>query len=144
MPHCTLTGFFHDCPDAIALYNHAIESTLKTSNTIAPKQRPIISITQLLFEDHWHGLVVDSLWLKNFTQAFAANANSPSRQEELRLKDWLHVSLAYEFEPHHHATLKQLALELVDPNAAVAWELRFYQRSPQNEWTLHGSWAVPT
>ncbi|NER00205.1 MAG: hypothetical protein F6K30_26485 [Cyanothece sp. SIO2G6] len=140
MPHCTLTGFFHDSQGAIALYLNAIESVLATEN--ATKPNPVATVTGLTFLPHWHGLPITAPWLKQLAQAFATQAVSPTRQEALRLKDWLHVSLAYEFEASDGATLKQLAEELVDPKAAVDWELRFYERSPQNDWTCHGAWPL--
>ncbi|MEB3230013.1 MAG: hypothetical protein VKJ64_03320 [Leptolyngbyaceae bacterium] len=140
MPHCTLTGFFQDSQASVPLYTATIESVLATANTTKPD--PVATVTQLLFLPHWHGLIITSPWLKTLTQAFAAQAISPTRQEALRLKDWLHISLAYEFDPAQAARLQQLAEALVDPSAAVGWELRLYQRSPQNEWTDHGVWRL--
>lgn len=140
MPHCTLTGFFQDSQEAIALYTDAIESVLATANTTKPD--PVAAVTQLLFLPHWHGLTIAAPWLKTVTQAFATQAVSPTRSEKLRLKDWLHVSLAYGFELSQGGALKQLAKEWVDPKATVGWELRFYQQSPQNDWTCHGTWPL--
>ncbi|MEM9217324.1 MAG: hypothetical protein AAGD25_23675 [Cyanobacteria bacterium P01_F01_bin.150] len=138
MPHCTLTGFFHDRQEAIALYRQTLTSIIPD----ALKTPATIQIMDLLFKDAWHGLTIESPWLLSLAQSLAANANSPTRTEDLRLKTWLHVSLAYGFDAAHGEGLKQLALERVDPNTAVEWEIRFYERSPANKWQCHGSWRV--
>ena len=146
MPHCTLTGFFHDQREAIALYLQVLETVVAEA-----RQRPgTIQITDLLFQDDWHGLTLESPWLQSLTQSFAQTAHSPTRTDTLRLKTWLHVSLAYGFDPAHAAALKQLAMERVDPKATVEWDVRFYERSPKerqrqmplNEWTCHGKWTI--
>ena len=140
MPHCTLTGFFQDAEQAIALYTSELEQTL--AETKRDRPIPVAHISQLLFEPNWHGLSLDSPWLQQFTQTFASRAESPTRSESLRLKTWLHVSLAYNFDPSHVSMLKQLALDHVDPTAQVDWELRFYERSPSNQWTCHHAWRL--
>lgn len=138
MPHCTLTGFFRDDRDAIALYCQTLEGLLPQALMSSPN----IQITELLFKADWHGLTVASPWLQSLTQSFAAQVSSPTRTEALRLKTWLHVSLAYGFDAAHGESLKQLAMEQVDPTAEVGWDVRFYERSPLQEWRCHGSWRV--
>ena len=162
MPHCTLTGFFHDRREAIALYLQTLETVMAS----ATKTPATVQVTDLLFQDDWHGLTLESSWLQALAQSFAKEAVSPTRTETLRLKTGLHVSLAYGFDPAHAQGLKQLAIEQVDPRAPVEWEIRFYERSPKacmvpemetrdslsqriqsspNEWTnwtCHGRWQV--
>lgn len=138
-PHCSLTGFFHDQPQAIASYLHAIDSALLHT---PPPANPI-QITGMLFRDDWHGLTLESPWLMALTKAFAESASSTTRTDALRLKTWPHVSLAYGFEPSHGEGLKQLAVDCVNPGAAVVWNIRFYERSPANHWTCHGTWQLP-
>ncbi|MGL6139251.1 MAG: hypothetical protein ACRC2M_18300, partial [Planktothrix sp.] len=78
------------------------------------------------------------LLMINFSQL----VNSPTRLEALRLKTWLHLSLAYEFQPQHAQKLKDLAQNRINPYAQVDWELRFYQRHPDHSWTCHQSWQL--
>ena len=73
---------------------------------------------------------------------FARTAHSPTRRDTLRLKDWLHLSLAYAFAPEQHATLADLARALVDPWAPVSWELRFYERHEDRSWICHARWSL--
>lgn len=136
-PHITLTGFFHDTVASIPIYVNALAEAL----AVAP-QPPMVAITGLMFEPHFHGLLIESPWLKNLTQAFAWLAQSPTRADAIRLKDWLHLSLAYKFQPEHAAPLKAVAREMVDISAPVVWELRFYERFGQDEWRRHAAWSL--
>lgn len=140
MPHCTLTGFFHDAPAAVPLYRTALDDALRTAQ--ATKPDPVIRVNKLSTGEEWHGLELDSPWLRALVADFAARANSPTRVDELRLKEWLHLSLAYGFVSTQENRLGQLAHQLVDPAAPVSWELRLYQRHPAGAWTCHQSWAL--
>lgn len=129
MPHCTLTGFFEDTEQAATGYVEALKAALTQQ---LPQPIPVAKTEQLSFHNNWYGLELTAPWFQSVAQAFAALVNSPN---PLRLKTWLHVSLAYGFEPVQAQTLRQLALELVDPQASVDWELRLYQRQP--DWYCH-------
>lgn len=163
MPHCTLTGFFVDsgCAEgdasgaeianssqAITYYIDALEKVLKDykqslKNDLSPAGlAPKIQIEQLMFRPDWHGLSLKADWLKQLVATFSAQTHSPTLQAPLRLKDWLHLSLAYDFQPEHAPMLKQLADELIDISAEVTWELRFYQRSHNNTWRCHRAWPL--
>ena len=139
MPHCTLTGFFEDSEDAIAHYVDTLETVLAESSHAIPT--PSILIKQLTFHPHWHGLELEATWLKQLVATFAEKAVSPTQTASLRLKDWLHLSLAYEFDRDYEFVLQTLARAHIDLTAAVAWELRFYQRHPGNRWQCHRHWS---
>lgn len=139
MPHCTLTGFFKDEEAAIPLYVQALDRALRQAQSCP---MPVITIQKLTFRSDWHGLELQSDWLKNLTASFATLAVSPTRQEALRLKDWLHLSLAYEFQPEHSELLTQLAQKHINLHTSVQWELRFYQRYPDHRWFCHHSWQL--
>jgi ubiquitin-associated SH3 domain-containing protein len=47
-------------------------------------------------------------WLKALMMDFAARVDSPTRTDALRLKDWLHLSLAYGFSPASAVPLETL------------------------------------
>ncbi|MGF1534877.1 MAG: hypothetical protein ACFB4J_00135 [Elainellaceae cyanobacterium] len=136
MPHCTLTGFFHDGAVTISAYLRAIDAAL---NQLEPPPRPVARVSAMAFHADWHGLVVEAPWLKRLTAQFAELAPSPPN-EALRLKDWLHVSLAYGFDPAQNNDLRELAQALVDPETPAGWELRFYQR--QSAWICQQSWTL--
>lgn len=139
MPHCTLTGFFQDDEAAVAIYQKAIAQALKQA---PPPPDPVITITGMTFRPDWHGLELQSDWLKTLIKTIAHLAESPTRQEPLRLKDWLHLSLAYEFAPEHAKKLTHLAQSYVDVRSPVQWELRFYQRHSDHTWTCHQAWSI--
>ena len=136
MPHCTLTGFFEDELTAIPIYTKALE------NALSKHPKPVINILNMTFKPKWHGLELDSPMLKQLIVDFAQIANSPTRQENIRLKDWLHLSLAYDFPGEQQDRLKTIATEIINPQASVKWELRFYQLHDNWTWTCHQSWIL--
>ena len=148
MPHITLTGFFHDEPTAIRLYvealgqAHAAWVQSRAAGNGKGSTHDGIQIAAMRFQDEFHFLQIESPCLQQITAHFANLADSPTRRDALRLKDWLHLSLAYEFRPEHRARLVQLATQLVDISAPVAWELRFYERRASDEWLQHAAWLL--
>ena len=140
MPHCTLTGFFSDRLNSIPIYLQALDQAYfeaKNNNLSLD-----IKIKQLTFNQNWHGLELQANSLKELIANFAQLENSPSCSEELRLKDWLHLSLAYDFNPNYGEQLMQLATENIDLTANVNWELRFYQKNPNWTWKCWQSWEL--
>jgi ubiquitin-associated SH3 domain-containing protein len=135
MPHCTLTVFFRDALAAVPLYEQALGSIA----THSPNS--IIQVKGMTFRPDWHGLELESPWLVQQMHRLAREVSSPTRQPPLRVKEWLHVSLAYEFPPEQSAALEQLAGAIVQPNTLVDWDLRLYQRHGEGSWTCH--WASP-
>ncbi|MEO1591887.1 MAG: hypothetical protein AAFU71_11420 [Cyanobacteria bacterium J06632_22] len=131
MPHCTLTGFFHDRPSAIPEYVQAAQQALN--------QHPngTVTIDQLRLKPDWHGLELTSPWLEQVAATFAAQGDSATRTDAIRLKTWLHLSLAYGFDKAQHGPLSQLAENMIDPTQPVTWQIRFYERQPEGRWTCH-------
>jgi hypothetical protein len=139
-PHITLTGFFHDEAAALPRYQAALTAAHAAAMSRRPPE-PIV-ISELRLSNEFHGLLIVAPWLEALTADFAARAVSPSRRDELRRKGGLHLSLAYGFRPEHGPALAELAQELVQPQAEVSWELRFYQQQPTDAWATHGVWPL--
>ncbi|MEM6613066.1 MAG: hypothetical protein AAF652_12595 [Cyanobacteria bacterium P01_C01_bin.72] len=138
MPHCTLTGFFCDRSDSASYYIQALEQAYQTA---LQNQSLAIEIVSLILSKDWHGLELQANGLKELVCNFSQIETSPSRTEAIRLKDWLHLSLAYGFEPEKRAELEQLAKETINIKAHVAWELRFYQRA-NTVWQCLNTWTL--
>ncbi|MBD2258620.1 hypothetical protein [Pseudanabaena sp. FACHB-2040] len=135
MPHCTLLSFFEETPNSVPLYTQSLTRAYKRALRSQPT--PAIAVTGFAFRPDWHGLELASPWLRQLMVNFASTTHSPTRKGGLRLKDWLHLSLAYEFSPDQAKGLSQMATELIDPAAAVTWELRYYQRNQDDHWICH-------
>ncbi|MGK7921656.1 MAG: hypothetical protein AB4080_16790 [Trichodesmium sp.] len=140
MPHCTLTGFFHDQITAIPIYIQALDIALKKS--LSQRKKPAIIIQGIELKSDFHYLKIESFWLEKLIADFANNAESTTRTDQLRLKNNLHLSLAYKFSSEQQQNLAKIAKEIINPQAEVSWELRFYQRHPDNSWTCHQSWKI--
>lgn len=140
MSHCTLTGFFTDKISSIPLYVRALEQayTKAKNDNLSLK----VKIKQLTFSENWHGLELEANGLKQLIANFANSEKSTTRQENLRLKDWLHLSLAYDFNPQSGEKLKDLATEMIDLQKDVNWQLRFYQKDPDWTWKCLHSWDI--
>lgn len=140
MPHCTLTGFFTDALSSIPIYIRALDKAYTEAQ--GDRLSLNIKIKKITFKENWHGLELQADGLKNLIANFAQLDRSSTRQEKLRLKDWLHLSLAYNFNPDRGEQLKQLAIEIIDINADVNWKLRFYQKNPDWTWKCLQSWSL--
>lgn len=140
MPHCSITGFFHDLPPAIPGYVEAIDTVLKEYPPA--DDHPVIEVRGMLVEKDFHGLVLQSDWLSLFTTTFVTRAPTTTRSDALRIKDWLHLSLAYHFPAGEGPSLSCLARQTVPIDAPVCWQMRLYQRHRDKSWTLHGHWSL--
>ena len=141
MPHCTLTGFFTDELDSMSYYAEALEQAYQSA-----KKNQVslaVEIIQPLYKSQWHGLELQAPGIKQLVKNFAQWEKSPTRQSEIRLKDWLHLSFAYGFSPESHPRLEQLARETINLEAEANWELRFYQRA-DTLWYCLNSWTLST
>ena len=132
MPHVTLTGFLHDQPASI----DAHVATLRALCAVQPPPSGDVRVTGSLFQPDHHLLTVEAPWCAALSRSFG------QRTPGVRVKDQLHVSLAYGFAPEAGPTLERLGRTLVDPMLAAAWELRFYERTGHGAWCLHGSWPL--
>ena len=137
MPHCTLTGFFADELSSVGYYLQALDRAYHEAGDRSFE----IKIRQLVFNPGWHGLELQAEGIKDLIKDFVRLETSPTRQENIRLKDWLHLSLAYGFKPQNRAKLEILAQETINLEADVAWELRFYQRVEGN-WNCLKTWIL--
>lgn len=132
-PHITLTGFFRDEAAMIPHYCAALD------RACAALPSGAVTITELLISAEFHGLLIDSPWLEALAAHVAAETSSPTLQAPLRLKQNLHLSLAYGFAAEVGPALGDLARTLVDPAAPVAWQIELYERHADGSWTCHRS-----
>jgi hypothetical protein len=61
--------------------------------------------------------------------------------DAIRVKDWLHLSLAYAFPQEQNDRLADMARESIELRSATGWELRLYERR-EREWIEHGKWVI--
>ncbi len=147
MPHCSLTGFFNDEMASVAGYLQALHRVW--CDAIATCPQPAIEISKMTFRRDWHGVELYSDWVKELIADFIDKIDPHQKGEVLRSKDWLHLSLAYDFEPQQHEYLAEIAQEIIEPKAPLEWELRFYQRHFRHNgdkceiyWTCHQCWHL--
>ena len=151
MPHCSLTGFFQEWPvpgaldptQTLKIYHDTLTNLFSDTRV---RSIPTIAVKTLLFRSNWYGLELESPWIKSKIQEFIEilqiEHRDPQELAPIRPKEWLHVSLAYEFSPIAALPLKELAQDLINPQLSVSWEVRLYQRLTGNQWTCHGQWEL--
>ena len=139
MPHCTLTGFFYAKLDSISIYLKALDKAYSEARNNLDLE---VKIKQLTFNKNWHGLELEAENLKTLIANCDRDITIPDYREKLRLKDWLHLSLAYDFNPEYRSELQQLALEIINLKADVSWKLRFYQKNLDWSWKCLQSWTI--
>jgi len=140
MPHCTLTGFFHDEPSSLQGSIAALDAAYSAIPWSSGS--PVVQIRDMMLSSEFHGLLLESELLRALAADFAQRAISPTRRDAIRLKDWLHLSLAYGFQQEQHEPLAALAREMINLRAPVRWSLRFYERHPDGLWTCHAHWPL--
>ncbi len=140
MPHCSLTGFFEAPLSEMPIYLNTLNQAYEQAQD---QQIPLsIQVLGMTFKPEWHGLELQGTGIQKLIIDFIQTVEQSNYHVKLRQKNWLHLSLAYGFEAQEHETLKQLAQQCVNPQASIAWELRFYQRHPDWSWSCHSSWFL--
>ena len=103
-------------------------------------------MTGLLLHADIHLLAVDSPWMGAVAAHFADTAPAATLTDGIRLKDRLHLSLAYGFDPAAAGALGALAKEWVGewvgPAAPASWQVRLYERVAGAEWIVRESLDV--
>jgi ubiquitin-associated SH3 domain-containing protein len=134
MPHITLTSFFQIPPEQLEDYKGYLTDALAAHQ---PTPTPILQIMGLVLRPEFHGFDVRAPHLKIIAADFATRAHTHAPDEpDINIKDWLHLSLAYDFPAKHDPGLRQLARFTVDPKIPASWSLRLYQRHERG-WTQH-------
>ncbi len=136
MPHCSLTGFFDGDSGLAAQHAEILGAWFEPHGSGCPV--PCIEVLGFGHRSDWHGLELRSPWLLERMRELARKSAAP-----IRVKTWQHMSLAYDFLPAQYDGLRRLAREMIDPDAPVHWQVRYYKRTPDSAWICHQAWALP-
>ena len=150
-PHCSLTGFFRRRPGAIAAATAELVTTLAAHGIGAEGrvEADEVHLDGVLTRGDWVGIGLRSARLERITADFAAvHRHDPAAGDDpIRLKSWLHLSLAYgevlpagpppptageplpSVEPY-----RRLAATLIDPTLRTDWEVSLWQRHADGRW----------
>lgn len=123
-PHVTLTGFFRRSSVRREQIREVVGDWIDTSGH---PPADAVTVDRLGIHDDWIGLEVSSPWLIDWTAALAERLPALPDEDALRLKDWLHLSLAYGIDELD--AYRELALDLVEPTASAEWEVALWERS---------------
>lgn len=137
-PHVTVVGFFrreHHHLDAVIAH---LGAAVDECRSVRP---PEIAVMARHTWPGWVGLELASTWVVDLAERFALlNRPRSPHEDEVRVKRWLHLSLAYGVDDLSGAA--SMACELVDPDAPAGWHLLLYERSEGHEWVSHQEWSL--
>ena len=122
-PHVTLTGFFH---------RRDVSPAVDAAAAIGDVPADAVDVKRLMCTDEWVGLEVESAWMEAVAARFADAVPAGPDEDDVRLKQWLHLSLAYGFgDLREHAAQ---ATRDIDPHQGVGWEIALWERSDGDRW----------
>ncbi len=123
-PHVTITGFLRREPQVIERVIREVEQV------VAAEPEGMVVVEELRETDEWLGLVVSSDWLADLGRAFADRHGLETGDDAVRLKEWLHLSLAYGDLPFglEMAELGDVARSTVSVDAPVCWSIGLWHR----------------
>lgn len=125
LPHITLCSFFQAPDDAIGHLSRALQHVVEKLKGELPESIKLEHYTSQTFlglfvaEEHNDAL-------KKLAVHFMREVSEFSIQVEPYLKA-LHITLAYQFQLEHYATLEKLS-QAINTNATACWEIRLYSR----------------
>ncbi len=139
-PHVTLTGFFSRTN---ARADEVISDARWVIASLGNEARDDTSVVGLSVSSTWVGLNIVSLGFERLAGAIAARDRVAFGDDAIRLKNQLHLSLAYgELGPGQAlAPYADRARDLIDHRALVKWDLAIWERGStvggSSRWTQH-------
>jgi hypothetical protein len=129
-PHCSLTGYFSVEPEHVEPFVAATAS--------GEREGVVTTSVRLEVRERWIGLGVEPAdELQRIARRFAREtAGLPGRLDDLRLKSWMHLSLAYGHDPRRHDELALVAQDLFDGPLSVDWRVALHERRGAG-WIVH-------
>lgn len=122
-PHVTLTGFFRRPPERV---DDVVADVARGVGECSLDAVADVSMRPLCTED-WAGLEVRSPALHDLTATVVDAHLVASDEDALRIKDWLHLSLAYG-DGVDVAALAPRCLEAVAGAPATGWTVGLWSR----------------
>ncbi len=123
-PHITLTGFFRRKADAVERTIGEVDAVLATSRFGS------VVVDALTENCEWVGLEITSDWLTQLAAAFAVAHRLDAGDDPIRLKDRLHLSLAYGDLPADMSISEcaALARSVISTDAPTTWNVGLWER----------------
>ena len=130
-PHVTLTGFFRRRAQSVDRVANEARAAIEST-------RPgTVHVSDVAERDGWVGLEIDSRWFSTVAATFADHHELEPGDDTVRLKDWLHLSLAYGDRPPgtELAVCAALARDMI-VGVSSSWSIGLWERSDAG-WMRH-------
>jgi hypothetical protein len=133
-PHCTLTGFFRRPPGEVP---RLVDELTRATGAVSGVAAADVDVSPLRCCREWVGYELRSEALTDLARRFVAVHRADEGDDAVRLKDGLHLSLAYggvaDLAPY-----AEVAAGLPPPEPC-AWEVALWERGPDGTWLRHGA-----
>lgn len=143
-PHCTLTGFFHrpvhrvhEVIDAFerTCAEPAVRAAMADAGDRLVARRHVQALGVRRHPD-WLGIELEAPVLRHVATVFAGELARSRRagDDAIRLKDWLHLSLAYDCDAALLDRHTALAGAMLGDDLACEWQLGLWRRHLGGRW----------
>lgn len=131
-PHVTLTGFFRRRSVAVD------RVVAEARRVISASPRGEADVSNVTERPDWVGLEITSEWMLSVAAAFTDLHELEAGDDPLRLKTWLHLSLAYGDVPggRELAEYADVARRTIDADLRASWSIGLWERADVG-WIRH-------
>lgn len=130
-PHCTLTGFFHRRRADLPRIADEVRAAV---GEVVPVPAPAVDLVALHTGDDWVGLELRSQLFLDIAARFAQTHRRDDDEDAVRLKDWMHLSLAYGpvDDMRHYTRLATGLFDHMPPRCE--WEIALWEHRRDRSW----------
>ncbi|MGB3201017.1 MAG: hypothetical protein WBA99_08940 [Nodosilinea sp.] len=140
VPGFTLIEGFEEQGSAAPVYTQSLDRAFNRGLKSRPS--PVVTMDGVVTKPDGCGMAITAPWLKQVMVNFACTVKSPTRKMPLRIQDELGMPLACGLDKKQVNAMVAQAEAAIDCKTPTQWEMRFYQRSPNQGWVCHRSWDL--
>ncbi len=139
-PGFTLIEGFEEQGSAAPVYTQSLDRAFNRGLKSRPS--PVVTMDGVVTKPDGCGMAITAPWLKQVMVNFACTVKSPTRKMPLRIQHELGMALASGVDQKQIDAIVAQAEAAIDCQTPTQWEMRFYQRSPNQDWVCHRSWDL--
>ncbi|HZG41208.1 MAG TPA: hypothetical protein VEZ50_21225 [Nodosilinea sp.] len=140
VPGFTLVEGFEEQGSSAPVYTQSLDRAFNRGLKSRPS--PVVTMDGLVTKPDGCEMAITAPWLKQVMVNFACTVKSPTRKMPLRIQHDLGMPLASGVDKKQVNAVVAQAEAAIDCQTPTQWEMRFYQRAPNQGWVCHRSWDL--